>query len=167
MKRFIAYAFGLTISAAGAASAWAGEASTWASADNRSSAATANYDGNGGRGYARTKTKSGRVNLAKGVAVGFDRDGIDLSVSGAVAGRFGPAVAGTFNMSIGRDGSVSKSFGGSVARGGHARSAEASGLTRSRWHGTSSRATAGGRTFGGGRVKARTHSRNWRPHPRW
>ena len=62
----------------------------------------------------RTRTSTGRVNLARGLAVGFDRDGMDVSFSHAIAGRIGPAYAGTFNLSIGRDGRVTGSYGGAV-----------------------------------------------------
>ncbi len=164
MKRLIAYTFGFAIAVAGATQAWAGEAWSDASASNRgggSASANAGYNGNGGHGIARTNTRTGKINLARGVAVGVDRNGIDLSFSHAIAGRFGPAYAGTFNMSIGRDGSVSHSYGQSLSRGGNAQSANAGGYTQSGRNGTSM-ATAGGRTWGGGRVQASTKSHHSR-----
>ncbi len=72
-------------------------------------AATAHYEGD--YGFARTDSRTGAVNLARGVAVGVDEDGISLSLSNALAPRYGPAVATNFSMSIGTDGRVSTSTG--------------------------------------------------------
>ena len=88
--------------------------------------ATARYAGD--VGFARTDTRSGRVNLARGVAVGVDEDGLTLSVSLAVAPQRGPAVATNFNLSLGRNGAAAVSVGRSVAQGGATRTVTASGL---------------------------------------
>ncbi len=157
----------LTAAAVGwtAAWAWAGEAGTSATAGTGgpaggTAAATANYTG-GGPGVARTRTSTGDVNIARGVAWGVDQNGLDFSFSHAIAPRFGPAYAGTFNLSIGRDGAVAGSYGGSLAEGGLARTVQAGGMTRSAPSGgTSAVANAGGNTVGGGRVDARTNSWN-------
>jgi hypothetical protein len=119
--------------------------------------ATAAYVGDG-RGQARTNTRSGPVSLAEGLAFGVDRDGIDFSVSYAVASRFAPALASTFNMSIGRDGSVASSGGLSVANPAPIRSVNAGGFARSQPGGSIAGSTAGGRSDPYGTVKARTWS---------
>lgn len=124
--------------------------------------ATAAYVGDG-RGQARTTTRSGQVTLAEGLAFGVDRDGIDFSVSYAIAGRFAPAVASTFNLSVGRDGSVASSGGLSVAENAPIRSVNAGGFARSQRGGSISGATAGGRSDPHGTVLARTWSDNRRP----
>ncbi len=165
MRRPIGYIFGIVMSGLGLANAMAGEASTSATANNGwftsgSAGATANYDGNGGVGFARTRSDTGNVNTARGLAVGVDEDGLDFSFSHAVAPKTGPAYAGTLNLSIGREGEVSGSYGGSLAQGGVARTVNAGGETRSDRFGGSATASAGGDTVGGGRVDARTHSFN-------
>jgi hypothetical protein len=119
--------------------------------------ATAHYEGK--LGFARTDTNSGRVTTARGVAVGVDKNGLTLSVSNAVAAKFGPAVAATFNISIGRDGDVSKSTGVSVARGPLGKEASAGGSA------TTNRRDAGGSAWASGnaplgRVIAETRSRS-------
>ncbi|HKQ50231.1 MAG TPA: hypothetical protein VJZ71_19305 [Phycisphaerae bacterium] len=124
--------------------------------------ATAAYTGEG-RGRAQTTTRSGRVTLAEGLAFGVDRDGIDFSVSYAVAGRFAPALASTFNLSIGRDGSVASSGGLSVAGNAPVRSVNAGGFARSQPGGSISGATAGGRSDPHGTVLAKTWSESRRP----
>lgn len=157
---------GMMIGAMSAANAMAGQAATSAAAGNGrggesgTAAATANYQGNG-NGPALTKTQAitGDVNFARGVAVGVDKDGIDLSFSHAIAGRLGLGYAGTLNISIGRDGKVSTSYGGAVAEGGKARSVEAGGSASSDRHGGgTAQASASGHTVGGGEVKAYTQS---------
>ncbi len=166
MKAMKRYLGGLGMVLAMSASAMAGEAMTQASASHGyrpgdgSAAAMANYDGRGGQGFARTRTETGDLNLARALAVGVDRDGMDVSFSHAIAGPFGilPAYAGTFNLSIGRDGSVAGSYGGALANGGLVRSVEAGGVTRSGPHGSSAQATAGGEATPGGTVQARTDS---------
>jgi len=163
MKPFIGYAIGLWVGAVGIGNAFAGAASSNASASNGwdrgggTATAAANYDTQGelGWGTAQTRTRTGTVNLARGWSIGFDEDGIDFSYSHAIAGRVGPAYAGTFNLSIGYDGDIEASYGGAVARGGQTRSVQAGGMTRSGPDGTAV-AMAGGNTWPGGRVDART-----------
>ncbi len=163
---------GLAIGLASTSAALAGDATTDAWADsgrpgqNGSAGATADWNGNGGRGFARTDTRSGRINLARGIAVGFDRDGIDLSFSHAIAPNRGPGYAGTLNVSIGRDGAVNHSYGGTVAMGGHRRDVRAGGATRSGGRDVGAAvARASGNTRGGGIVRAGTHSHQYRPRP--
>lgn len=165
MKRFMKHAAaGMMVTLMGLGSTFAGEASTSASATNGvghpgNAAATANYTGDGGEGFARTRTETvGGLNVARGVAVGFDEDGLDVSFSHALAPLFGPAYAGTFNMSIGMNGQVSASYGGTVAAGGLARTASAGGVTRSDPAGATAQAHATGNTVGGGHVNAWTRS---------
>ncbi len=159
MKRFIEYAATVIIGVANAGLVFAGEASTGAWARNQGGAgASANYVGQGGPAYTRTDTRSGNINLARGLAVGFDQDGLDFSFSHAIASRFGPAFAGTFNLSIGFNGSVSGSYGGVVSNGGVNRSAEAGGNTRSGPAGSQSQAMARGDANPWGTVNARTDS---------
>ena len=165
MTRFNRHAAaGMMIGLMGIATAWAGEANTSASATNGyghpgNASATANYDGVGGEGFARTRTDTaGSLSLARGVAVGFDQDGLDFSFSHALAPVVGPAYAGTFNMSIGTNGQVSSSYGGVISAGGAVRPAEAGGITRSGPFGANAQATATANTVGGGRVDAWTRS---------
>lgn len=117
----------------GVSGAWASEAQTSASAtggrNNGAATATARYDGQ--VGFARTDTKTGKVNLARGVAVGVDANGLSLSLSHAIAPQHGPAIATNFNMSIGRDGEVNHSVGSAVASGGSDRTVMAGGHTQS------------------------------------
>ncbi len=161
MNRKMTSVMGWMMATAMAGAAMAGTASTSANANNGyglpgTAGATANYTGD--RGFARTNSTTGDVNLARGLAVGVDRDGLDVSFSHAIAPRLGPAYAGTFNMSIGRDGEVNSSYGGALATGGLARSVEAGGTTRSDRRGGDATAYATGDTVGGGRVVARTHA---------
>jgi len=145
---------------------FASDAATSASAGSNSfrrngrSSATARYDGR--VGFARTDTRSGRLNLARGVAVGADRNGVTLSVSNAVAPRFGPALATNFNLGIGRDGSVSTSRGSSLSFGPFKRSAFAGGGVSTRRHGSTATSVAGGRSDRFGRVSARSQSQQRR-----
>ncbi len=144
--------------------ALAGEAETSASAGsnrfNRNGTATATARYNGDVGFARTQTKSGKLNIARGVAVGFDKNGLSLSISNAVAGRRGPAVATTFNMTIGRDGKVSHSSGIAITSGPIHRSASAGGVASSgRRHNTASSVASGkSDRFGTVRATTRLHS---------
>lgn len=124
--------------------------------------ASASYLGDG-RGQARTNTRSGPVSFAQGVAYGADRDGFDFSVSYAVGGRFLPATASTFNVSIGRDGSVASSGGLSTASRAPIRSVNAGGFARSQPGGSIAGATAGGRSDPHGTVIGRTWSRSSPP----
>ena len=147
--------------------AWASDAQTSATAgSNRynptgTAGATASYDGR--VGFARTDANSGPVSTARGVAVGVDEDGISLSVSNAVAPRFGSAIATTFNLSIGRDGEVSSGLGLSVADGPISRSATAGGQASTGRNGNSATALAGGQTDRYGRVHATTDTNQYRP----
>ena len=146
------------------AAALASEAETSATAGsnrffrNGDASATARYEGT--RGFAHTDSQSGAVNTARGVAVGVDRDGISLSVSNAVAPRFGPAVATNFNLSIDRDGGVSHSTGVSVANSPISRSVTAGGNTSAGYGAPTATSIASGRTDRFGRVEATTHSRS-------
>lgn len=158
------------ITAVLSASAHAGEASTSASAGSTgrgpgTAAATAQYTG-GGRGFAQTQTRSGSISMGRGIAYGVDQRGITLSVSNAIAGRFGPAVASNFNLTIGFDGSVAGSGGTSVARGSPVRTASAGGFASSGGGGTTAGVTAGGRTGPTGVVHATTYSQST-PRLRW
>ncbi len=104
---------GLGILAAAAAS-FASDAETSASAGpgrNGAGAASATAHYEGDYGFARTNSRTGQINVARGVAVGVDEDGISLSFSNAIAPRFGPAIATNFSMSIDADGRVSTSTG--------------------------------------------------------
>ncbi len=172
MKRTVAscsLAAAAVLLAVSAASA--GEASTSASAGSNgfgpgTASATAGYTG-GGRGVARTQTRSGRnVNFGQGIAYGVDRNGISFSASNALATRFGPALASTFNISINRNGRVSGSFGSSVAGGSRHRTATAGGFARTGRNVPSAGATAGGRTGRRGFVRASTRSFS-RRRPFW
>ncbi len=126
-------------------------------------AATARYEGD--LGFARTDTRSGTVNIARGVAVGFDEDGLSLSFSTAIAPRLGPAFGTTFNMTLGSNGEVAHSIGTSVATGGLARTVSVGGSATSTHFGSTSTALAGGSTLGGGVVKASTTSDHYRVLP--
>jgi hypothetical protein len=112
-----AYA-GTATSSAGASSGWWGPGTA---------EATAGYSG-GGVGFARTDSDSGRVSRSRGLAFGVDEDGMSLSSSYAVAPKLGPAVAGTFNLAVGTDGSVSRSVGRTTAYGSGGREVSAGGF---------------------------------------
>lgn len=143
--------------------ATAGQVSTSATAGSGGhgpgrAAATADYDGNG-IGITQTRTHSGRLNLARGVSVGIDEDGLMLSTSYALAPTRGPAVGGTFNLRIGADGDVSGSAGRAVATGDRDREVNASGFVGgSRFASGSSGASVGGTTGPRGRVTADSRS---------
>ena len=147
-----------------APAALASEAQTSASAGsnrfNRNGTATATAQYQGGIGFAKTRTKSGKLNIARGIAVGFDKDGLSLSISNAVAGRRGPALATTFNMTIGADGKVSHSLGVAISNGPIHRSASAGGKASSgRRHNTASSVASGkSDRFGTVRAATRSHS---------
>lgn len=123
--------------------------------------ATAHYAGD--FGFARTTTQSGSINLARGVAVGVDQSGLSLSVSNAVATQYGPAVATSFNLSIDRNGQVSRSGALTYADGPFHRSATAGGRVGTGSHGNAATAFASGKTDRFGNVQARTHSEQVRP----
>ena len=158
LNRIILVATSLWMGCAGML--WAGEATTSANAGSRGgrsgwAAATANYDGNG-PGYATTRTRTGNVNIAQGVAVGFDNEGLSFSTSYAVAPRLGPAVAGTFNVNIGLNGQVATSVGRTIASGDPVREVTASGGTGRTYGGSPAWATTGGTTGPAGTVKSFT-----------
>jgi hypothetical protein len=157
LKTITAILTGLTLTT----TALAGNAETSATAgtrfDSGNAMATAAYDGR--IGFARSNAQTGRVNAAKGVAVGVDKHGISLSVSTALATRLGPAVAANFNMTIGRDGDVSKSTGLAIAKGSFVREATAGGSTHAGRSGIGSTATATGKApLGTVRVITRSRS---------
>jgi hypothetical protein len=142
-----------------AAAALASEAETSATAGGRlgglgTAAASARYEGD--VGFARTTSTSGRISAARGVAVGADADGLSLSVSQAVAPLLGPALATSFNLSIGRDGQVSSSVGLGMAQGRTYQSASAGGSVGTGRAGAS--AHASGRTDSHGRVTVVTRA---------
>ncbi|GEM_PF-2239109 len=161
MKRY--FTLGFVLASFLAAEALASDAETWATAGTRrgqrngTAAAGAHYAGR--VGFARTDTRSGPVSLARGVAVGVDESGLSLSVSNAIAPRFGPAVATTFNMSIGRDGRVSSATGLAVADGPIQRSATAGGGVSTGRYGRPARVMASGRSDPLGHVRAETRAR--------
>ncbi len=117
------------------------------------------YNG-GGPGYAQTQTRSGPVSFGQGVAFGVDRDGVSFSASQAVATPHGPAVATTFNLTVGFNGQTASSQGLSVAGGSRQRQARASGSTGLRHGRPTAISRAGGRTGHRGFVRAKTRSRS-------
>lgn len=159
----------LMMSAASAARA--NEAATSASVTQfghlpGTASATASYLGNG-IGQARTHTRSGQVSFGQGVAFGVSPEGISFSASYAIGGRFIPATASTFNMSIGRDGSVAGSNGLVVASPAPINSASAGGFARSQFGGSVAGATVGGRSDPFGQVIGRTNSFSTPPRRSW
>ena len=141
----------------------AGETNSSASASSNGrrpgqAVATAEYNGNG-VGFARTDTRSGNVNFARGFSVGFDRDGLSLSHSFAVAGRNGPAVGSTLNMHIGLDGRGQVSTGQVIADGDRNRSVTVAGGSSRRVNSSQAYSTANGKTGRYGEVKATTQTR--------
>lgn len=147
MKRLMTLTTGLGLSLMLAQTTFAGTAGTSASAgrtgfNSGTAAADAFYNG-GGPGYANTNTRSNdRVSFGRAVAVGVDQNGLSFSASNAVATRFGPGVAGNFNLTIGRDGQVSRSGGYSVAGGSLQKNVSAGGFATSSRFGSTSGATA-------------------------
>ena len=126
--------------------------------------ATARYDGD--VGLARTDTRTGRISLARGLAVGADRNGLTLSASHALATRSGLSVARNFNLTIGRDGQVAVSGGRTVSRGSQRRSAEAGGIARAGHGRTGASSWAAGSSDRRGFVRTNTHARSFKPRPR-
>ena len=146
--------------------AWASEADTTATVSggrgrSGSAAATTHYEGDAG--FARTDTRTGRVNLARGVAVGVDEDGISLSFSLAIAPLNGPAFATNFNLSFERDGDVATSFGNVLASGGTSRTVSVGGGSSTTPYGANATSMASGKTTHGGIVRATTHSNDYKP----
>ena len=157
--------FGTATLLAMTATAWAGRATTSATASSPgygpgTAAATAGYDGNG-VGITRTNARTGRVNIAQGVSLGFDENGLSLSTSYAIAPRFGPAIGSTMNVAIGTDGSVAHSVGRTLATGSRTRTVSTAGSAApgSRGRSPTASAAASGRTGHGGKVISKTHSR--------
>lgn len=149
-------------------SAFASSAATNASAGRdilgRGNAqAYATYDGDAG--FARTDTRTGRVNIARGVAVGVDEDGLSLSVSTAFDPKHGPAIASNFNLSIGRDG-ASHSHGLALANDRNERQVSAGGAVTANRRGPLARSTAQASTSPFGQAIARTSSNTHRSQPR-
>lgn len=142
--------------------AFAGMANTSATAGSDgwgpgTAAATANYDGDG-VGFTKTKANSGKINIARGLSVGFDQTGLSVSHSYAVAGQRGPAVGGTLNVHIGQDG-VALSGGQSVASQGRSRQVNVAGQAGSSGGRPIAAAKASGYASGRGVVNAQTFSR--------
>jgi len=167
MKRFaaITMTFGLCLSG----SVFASEAETSAQANNSiygnsGASATARYEGD--VGFANTRTRSGEVSIARGVAVGVDEDGISLSASHAVSNRSGVGLAGNFNMTIGRDGQVAVSGGNTLSLGRRGQSADAGGATGTSRRGPTAVSSAGGSTDDRGTVSTNTFARTSDPRER-
>lgn len=162
MTRFLNYSvtfLGLFLTSAAIAS----DAATSASAGNANgqpgtAVATATYEGD--RGFANATSRTGAVDIARGVAVGIDQDGLSLSISNAIATRNGTAIATNFNLEIERDGDVSWSRGAAVSNGPLQRSATVSGSAGNNGgHGTAM-SLASGKTDDFGRVRVATESHN-------
>lgn len=149
-------ALSLTGAALGADAETSASAGGFRGSRNGTATATASYEGD--VGFARTDSRSGRVNVARGVAVGFDEDGLSLSISNAIDPRFGPAVATNFNISIDRDGDVATSGGVSLANGPGYRQASAGGNTGTGFVQPHATSFASGDTDARGRVIASTRS---------
>lgn len=140
----------------------ASEAETTATAQNNrwgngSAAATARYEGD--IGFAGTRTRSGDLSLARGVAVGFDEDGLSLSLSNALSSRLGVGIAGNFNLTLGRDGQVAVSSGTTLSVGERHQSASAGGWAGSRRQVSQAASVASGRSDDRGFVRTRTAAR--------
>lgn len=143
------------------ASALASDAETTASATGGrgrtgSATATAHYEGD--VGFARADTRTGAVNVARGVAVGVDENGLSLSLSLALAPLGGPALATNLNFSLGTNGEVATSIGNVVASGGINRAVTVGGRSSATPYGASATSLASGSTRGGGIVRAVTRS---------
>jgi len=152
-----------------AASTLASEAETSAAAGNNRrgdgfATATATYEGD--IGFAGTRTHTGEVSLARGLAVGFDEDGLSFSASHAISTRWGIGIARNFTLTLGRDGQVAVSGGTAVSRGQRHQSAEAGGWAGSEGHRTVAASTASGTSDRRGTVTTRTHARSLRVE-RW
>lgn len=148
---------------ASAGMALASEAETSASASggrgqSGTASATAHYAGR--IGFARTDTRTGALNIARGVALGVDRDGLSLSLSTAIAPQYGPAIATNYNISIGTNGEVARSGGRVESRGGSYRMASVAGRadTGDRYRPAVAVSQASGQTRFGGVVHANSRS---------
>lgn len=168
MKRFcvkVAAMFGISLAMCGSV-AIASDAQTSAGAAGRrfglgSAAATARYEGD--IGFAHSETRSGEINLARGVAVGLDEDGLSLSLSNAVAPRVGPALATNFNMSIDRSGQVSTSHGMALSDGRFENEVNAGGAAGTGRGSRGAMSQAGGRSDPTGTVRAETRADSFDP----
>lgn len=167
MKRLSALATMTALSLMTAQVTLAGEAGSSASAgrngwNSGSATADAYYNGNG-PGIAKTQTKSNnKFSFGQGFAVGFDQNGLSFSASNAVASRFGPAMAGNLNVTIGLDGQVSRSGGWAVGGGSLNKSAGAGGFASSGPFGSTSGATADANSGPFGFAKTKTFSKTSR-----
>ncbi|MGB0715463.1 MAG: hypothetical protein ACPGXK_06270 [Phycisphaerae bacterium] len=92
---------------------------------NRQAEANAEYDGH--LGYANTRSRTGPVSTARGVAWGLDEDGLSISLSHAISGPLGLSAARNLNLSIGTNGEVAMSRGQADSRGNRESSAYAGG----------------------------------------
>jgi hypothetical protein len=152
ISKFAAF-LGMTAGMAGAA--WAADAQTSATVSPGAAAATAHYTGE--RGFARTDTRTGRVDLARGVAVGVDERGLSLSVSHALRPSGGPAIATTFNLAIGPEG-VAGSSGVALADGPRYSQASAGGQASTGHASPTATVIAHGVTDPAGQVRVQTRS---------
>lgn len=123
--------------------------------------ASARYEGQ--IGFARTNSKTGKVSLARGLAVGVDHNGLSLSASHALSLRGGVAVARNFNFTLGRNGQVAVSGGRSLSLGAHQRSAGVSGYSGVWNSQPTAVSTAYGKSDPRGIVKTRSTARTSSP----
>ncbi len=151
MRKLRGWVCGLVLS--GSTAVWAAESATSATVGAGTAGATARYSGD--VGFARTDSQTGRVDLARGVAVGVDQNGLSLSVSHAVRPEHGPALAANMNVAIGRTG-VATSTGLTVASPGPLSSAAAGGSASTNGWQPHSSAQATGRSGPDGHVRAFT-----------
>jgi hypothetical protein len=163
MKRNTCLLLSALLLAHAAMLARASDARTSASATNGvaavpAAAATAQYSGD--IGFARTDTRTGRISLARGVALAVDEHGVTLSVSTAIAPRLGPALASNFNLSINTDGRAATSTATVTASGGLTRMAAVSGGASSTRSDPSAESAGTGRSDPDGRVGVKTASRS-------
>jgi hypothetical protein len=121
-------------------------------------AATADYDGR--VGIARTNAKTGKINLARGLALGLDEDGVSFSLSQALGGKRA-SLASNLNVSLNRDGDHSVSFGSTVSRGSQHHTARVEGGASADRRRTRATAAARGDADRRGRVDARASARNF------
>ncbi len=122
----------------------------------RHARAEASYDGPAG--MARTDTRVGRVNFARGLAVSYGIDGVSLSQSIGVS-HGGLSTAHNFQLSIG-PGGTHLSRGGVVTRGGDSRAITSGHTSRGR----------GGPRGGSSSTGTGHDTRAWsssESHPRW
>ncbi len=120
-------------------------------------AATADYHGR--VGIARTNAKTGKINLARGLALGLDEDGVSFSLSQALGGQRA-SLASNLNVSLNRDGDHSVSFGSTLSRGPRHHSAKVEGGASADRRSTRATAAASGDADRRGRVDARASVRD-------